>query len=67
MFDWEHAHHAIGPDLFTPISSAARQWAIDAAPAGLQPVDGVYTVPSWDVAAFRARLEAEGFTIRTED
>lgn len=51
---------------FRPISSAARQWCIDAMPDGIHSAGGVYSAGGRVAATIRAEISAEGFAVKEE-
>ncbi len=51
--------------LFTPVTSAARQWSIDYMPNFVVPSGGAYRTRFTDnINGLRRMIEAEGFTVR---
>ncbi|MFG1270750.1 hypothetical protein V5F40_22630 [Xanthobacter sp. DSM 14520] len=51
---------------FTPVSSAARQWAVDATDFGLRDGKGAYAVLDPFAPEALLRLQEEGFGVRFE-
>lgn len=60
--DWSVVRHSEAVEL-RPITSAARQWAIDSMPDGLTPHDGAYRVDGPRLEAVLQSLRDEKFVV----